>query len=155
MNLDNLTTSVSGVEENDNDDFRDKVQPLLLAARAAGITLIIVGHLGRNGKWRGASGKEDLLDRTLKLTRNEESDDGNLIVKTVFDKFRRSRNGNLPLRWTIVSSHGQKISVTSEPFQGMEAMIALIHEGVTSPGQLAEELGVIEGGPFPNGGKRG
>lgn len=140
--LDNLTTSVSGVEENGNDDFRDKVQPLLLAARAEGITLIIVGHLGRNGKWRGASGKEDLLDWTLKLTRDEDSDDHHLVVKSTFDKFRRSRAGNIPLRWTLEAVPGQPLNITSEPFSGLEAMISLIAAGVTKPSELAEELGV-------------
>lgn len=152
--LDNLTTSVSGVEENGNDDFRDKVQPLLLSARAAGITLIIVGHLGRNGKWRGASGKEDMLDWTLKLARDEDSDDDRLVVKSNFDKFRRSRDGNGPLRWTIRAAAGMDIDITSEPFQGVEAMIALIAAGVTKPSELAEELGVT-GGCISKWGKKG
>ena len=152
--LDNLTTSVTGVEENGNDDFRDKVQPLLLAARAEGITLIIVGHLGRNGKWRGASGKEDMLDWTLKLARDEDSDDHQLVVKSNFDKFRRSRDGNGPLRWTIRAAPGQDIDITSEPFQGLEAMIALIAAGVTKPSELAEELGVT-GGCVSKWGKKG
>jgi hypothetical protein len=152
--LDNLTTSVSGVEENGNDDFRDKVQPLLLSARAAGVTLIIVGHLGRNGKWRGASGKEDMLDWTLKLARDEDSDDHQLVVKSNFDKFRRSRDGNGPLRWTIRATPGEDIDITSEPFQGLEAMIALVAAGVTTPSQLAEELGVT-GGCISKWGKKG
>ncbi|MES2467022.1 MAG: AAA family ATPase [Verrucomicrobiota bacterium] len=152
--LDNLTTSVSGVEENGNDDFRDKVQPLLLSARAAGITLIIVGHLGRNGKWRGASGKEDMLDWTLKLSRDEDSDDNHLVVKSNFDKFRRSRDGNGPLRWTIRAAVGEEIDITSEPFHGLEAMIALIAAGVTKPSELAEELGVT-GGCVSKWGKKG
>ncbi len=152
--LDNLTTSVTGVEENGNDDFRDKVQPLLLSARAAGITLIIVGHLGRNGKWRGASGKEDMLDWTLKLARDEDSDDDHLVVKSNFDKFRRSRDGNGPLRWTIRATPGKSIDITSEPFQGLEAMIALIAAGVTKPSELAEELGV-SGGCISKWGKKG
>lgn len=140
--LDNLTTSVSGVEENGNDDFRDKVQPLLLGARAAGVTLIIVGHLGRNGKWRGASGKEDMLDWTLKLSRDEESDDEHLVVKSHFDKFRRSRANNGPLRWKIRAAAGEEIDITSEPFQGLEAMVALIAAGVSKSSELAEDLGV-------------
>jgi hypothetical protein len=152
--LDNLTTSVTGVEENGNDDFRDKVQPLLLSARAAGITLIIVGHLGRNNKWRGASGKEDMLDWTLKLARDEDSDDHQLVVKSNFDKFRRSRDGNGPLRWTIRAAPDTDIDITSEPFQGLEAMIALIAAGVTSPSQLAEDLGVT-GGCISKWGKKG
>jgi hypothetical protein len=152
--LDNLTTSVSGLEENSNDDFREKVQPLLLAARAAGITLIMVGHLGRNGKFRGASGKEDMLDWTLKLARDEDSDDHQLVVKSNFDKFRRSRDGNGPLRWTICAAAGKEIDITSKPFQGLEAMIALIDAGVTTPSQLAEELGVT-GGCISKWGKKG
>jgi hypothetical protein len=71
------------------------------AARAAGITLIIVGHLGRNRKWRGPSGKADMLAWTLQLARDEDSDDDQLVGKSKFDKFRRARDGNGPLRWTI------------------------------------------------------
>ena len=152
--LDNLTTSISGVEENSNDGFRDQVQPLLLAARAAGITLILVGHLGRNGKWRGASGKEDLLDFTLKLTRDEDGTDGVLKVKTGFDKFRRSRDGNLPLLWTLDAPSGGRASMSSAPFKGLDAMIALIEQGITKPGELAEEL-LVSPGTISKWGKKG
>lgn len=140
--LDNLTTSVSGAEENNNDDFRDKVQPLLLSARAAGITLLLIGHLGKNGSWRGASGKEDLLDWTLKLTRDETSTDDVLVIKSTFGKFRRSRAGNGPLRWSLTARPGEAISFTSEPYSGPEAMLGLVQDGVHKPSEIAEELGV-------------
>jgi hypothetical protein len=95
-----------------------------------------------------------MLDWTLKLARDEDSDDHQLVVKSNFDKFRRSRDGNGPLRWTIRAAPDTDIDITSEPFQGLEAMIALIAAGVTSPSQLAEELGVT-GGCISKWGKKG
>jgi hypothetical protein len=77
-----------------------KVEPDL-PLHDAGITLIIVGHLGRKGKWRGASGEADILDWTLELARDEDSDDSQLVGKSNFYKFRRSHDGTGPLRWTI------------------------------------------------------
>ena len=91
---------------------------------------------------------------TLKLARDEDSDDERLVVKSHFDKFRRSRAGNLPLRWTLEAKPGSRLTVTSEPFQGLEAMVALIMAGVTKPGELAEELGV-SGGTISKWGKKG
>jgi hypothetical protein len=42
-----------------------------------------------------------VLDWTLQLDRDEDSDDNQLVGKSNFDNFRRSRDGNGPLRWTI------------------------------------------------------
>jgi hypothetical protein len=48
------------------------------------------------------------------------------VVASNFDKFRRSRDGNGPLRWTIRATPGIDTDIISEPFQEIEAMIALI-----------------------------
>jgi hypothetical protein len=42
-----------------------------------------------------------MLDWTLQLARDEDRDDDRLVGKSNFDNFRRSRDGNGPLRWTI------------------------------------------------------
>jgi hypothetical protein len=99
------------------------------------MTLIIVGHLGLNGNWRGASGEADKLDWTLQLARDEDRDDDQLLGKSNFDKFRGSRDGNGPLGRTIRATPGIDIDLTSEPFQKIEAIIALIAAGVRCPPQ--------------------
>lgn len=140
--LDNITTAVVGIEENDNDGFREKVQPLLLSARARGLTLLLAGHLGRNGNWRGASAKEDLLDWTLILSADGDAPDGELWVKSVFGKFRRSREGNPPLKWKIKGTPGEPVEIQCESFAGKEAMYQMIQEGILSHAELKEEIGV-------------
>jgi hypothetical protein len=42
-----------------------------------------------------------MLDWTLELAHDKDSDDDQFVGKSNFDKFRRSRDGNRPLRWTI------------------------------------------------------
>jgi len=143
--LDNITTAVVGIEENDNDGFREKVQPLLLNARARGITLIIVGHQGRNGNWRGASAKEDMLDWTLLLSADENAPDGELWAKSTFGKFRRSREGNPPLKWKIKGTPGERVEIQCESFAGKEAMLQMIREGILAHAELKDELGVSGG----------
>lgn len=143
--VDNITTATSGISENDNSDFRDKIQPLFLGARAMGLTFITVGHAGRNGCWRGASAKEDLLDWTLLLARDDESEDDKLVLKSSFGKFRRSRDGNPPLKWTISAQAGEPIQVHSESYSGPDAMLSMVGAGIGQPSQLAEELGVSGG----------
>ena len=150
--LDNITTAVVGIEENDNDGFREKVQPLLLSARARGITLIIVGHQGRNGHWRGASSKEDLLDWTLLLSADWNAPDGELWAKSIFGKFRRSREGNPPLKWRIKGTPGEPVAIQCESFAGKEAMYQMIQEGIVSHSELKDELGV-SGGTISKWGK--
>ncbi len=64
--IDNLSTSQSGMRENENDDF-DKLKDWLLSLRRRGITVIIVHHAGRNGEMRGASRREDPAHWILSL----------------------------------------------------------------------------------------
>ena len=76
-----------------------------------------------------------MLDWTLGLAHDEDSDDDQLVVASNFDKFRRSRDGNGPLRWTIRATPDIDTDIISEPFQEIEAMIALIAAGVRCPPQ--------------------
>jgi hypothetical protein len=66
--VDNLSTIARGLRENEADSF-GPVQGWLLAQRAAGRSVVLVHHTGKNGGQRGTSRKEDVLDTAVSLSR--------------------------------------------------------------------------------------
>jgi hypothetical protein len=66
--VDNLSTVVLGLRENEADSF-GPVQSWMLAQRAAGRSVLVVHHAGKGGWQRGTSRKEDTLDTVILLTR--------------------------------------------------------------------------------------
>jgi hypothetical protein len=66
--VDNLSTIARGLRENEADSF-GPVQGWLLAQRAAGRSVVLVHHTGKNGGQRGTSRKEDVLDTEVSLRR--------------------------------------------------------------------------------------
>lgn len=141
--VDNLSTAASGMAENDNDAF-DQIKDWLLSLRGRRITVIIVHHAGRNGLMRGASRREDMAHWIVSL--KDDSGDGEIKAwVTDFKKCRNCQAMEAPsLRWTIQTS-GDRLAYTCEKHAGPEAMFALIRDGVESPKELAEELGVTGG----------
>lgn len=141
--IDNLSTAASGMAENDNDAF-DQIKDWLLSLRGRRITVIIVHHAGRNGLMRGASRREDMAHWIISL--KDDSGDGE--IKAWVTDFKKCRNCQsmdaLTLRWTI-QTRSNRLTYTCEKHSGPEAMFALIRDGVESPKELAEELGVTGG----------
>lgn len=68
--LDNLSTLASGMEENEADAWAP-IQAWTLKLRQKGISVMLIHHAGRNGKSRGTSRREDVLDTVIKLTRSD------------------------------------------------------------------------------------
>jgi hypothetical protein len=66
--VDNLSTVARGLRENEADSF-GPVQTWMLAQRAAGRSVLVVHHTGKNGGQRGTSRKEDVLDTVVSLSR--------------------------------------------------------------------------------------
>ncbi len=64
--LDNLSTLLRGLEENEADSW-EPVQEWLLTLRRRGIAVLLIHHAGRNGFARGTSRREDVLDLVLSL----------------------------------------------------------------------------------------
>lgn len=141
--IDNLSTAASGMAENDNDAF-DRIKDWLLSLRGRKITVIIVHHAGRNGLMRGASRREDMAHWIISL--KDDSGDGEMKAwVTDFKKCRNCQAMEAPsLRWTIQTRDG-RLTYTCEKHSGPEAMFALIRDGVESPKDLSEEMGVTSG----------
>jgi hypothetical protein len=68
--LDNLSSLISGIDENSNSDL-DLFNLWLVKLRSQGYAVVAVHHAGKNGDQRGASRKEDLLDTVVKLEKRE------------------------------------------------------------------------------------
>lgn len=141
--IDNLSTGQVGMRENENDDF-DKVKDWLLSLRRRSITVIIVHHAGRNGEMRGGSRREDAAHWILSL-KDASAEGAHKQFITSFSKCRNCQGRDAqPLRWTL-DDDGTRITITSEPFSGSDALLAHIRDGVGSATELAELLGVKTG----------
>ncbi len=68
--LDNLSTLASGMEENEADAWAP-IQAWILKLRQKGVSVMLIHHAGRNGKSRGTSRREDVLDTVIKLTHSD------------------------------------------------------------------------------------
>lgn len=64
--IDNWSALVDGLEENSND--LGVVKRWLIMLRHFETSVLIVHHAGNSGRQRGGTGKEDILDYSLKLT---------------------------------------------------------------------------------------
>ena len=66
--IDNLSTICRSLRENESDSFVG-LQSWCLRQRAAGRSVLLIHHTGKNGEQRGSSKKEDVMDSSLKLRR--------------------------------------------------------------------------------------
>jgi putative DNA primase/helicase len=66
--LDNLSTLCRTGKENEQDSWAS-MQAWGLGQRRAGRAVLLVHHAGKNGDQRGTSGREDVLETVIKLTR--------------------------------------------------------------------------------------
>ncbi len=75
--LDNWTSLIRGIDENDNSKL-DPIKEWLVSLRHADQSILIVHHegKGRSGQ-RGASAREDILDYSIKLTEVTKKDEKN------------------------------------------------------------------------------
>lgn len=147
--LDNLSCLVRGVEENDNDHWRERMLPWLLEMRRMKVSVVIVAHAGRAEHMRGASGKEDQALWVLKLKPAEEDlqREGAAFI-TEFTKSRNTRGTPPPLLWRLTTPLGQPdgpLTIACEPNGGVEDLVRHVQAGVSKNRELAELLGVAAG----------
>lgn len=75
--IDNLSSLTGGLDENSKQEW-DPVNQWLISLRFAGITSIMLHHVGKGGQQRGTSGREDNIDLSivLKQPADYEADQG-------------------------------------------------------------------------------
>src|SRR5215204_5243941 len=108
--LDNLSTLFPNGSENAGDAWVP-MQNWLLKLRRSGVSVLFVHHAGTNGRQRGTSRREDVLDTVIALRRPENySSDQGVRFEIHFEKLRH-RVGDL----------GQPFEARAEPLSDEDA----------------------------------
>lgn len=87
--LDNWTSLIRGVDENDNAAI-DAIKEWLIQMRHLNQSILIVHHAGKGGHQRGASAREDLLDYSIELSEDYCGEDESRF-RVKWDKTRTGR----------------------------------------------------------------
>lgn len=79
--LDNIASLTPGIDENSKLEW-DDINQWAIGLRYAGVSVVMVHHLGKNGEQRGTSGREDNVDMSVKLLwpRSYQTTDGARFV---------------------------------------------------------------------------
>ena len=147
MILDNISCLFSGLNEDSKQDWEPN-NAWLIRLRHRGITTILVHHAGKGGQQRGTSGREDSLDTVIQLAKPTGGDarDG-CHFELSFTKCR-SVTGE------AVAPLDVKLQTVNERLQWewkllevstLDRARQLFTEGVSSPTELSEELGINKG----------
>lgn len=92
--LDNLSTLCANRSESASDAWTP-VQEWLLKLRRRGISVFFIHHAGTNGRQRGTSRREDVLDTVIALRRPEDySQDQGARFEIHFEKLRNRVHGD-------------------------------------------------------------
>jgi RecA-family ATPase len=140
--LDNLSTLVSGVDENKTIDW-ERILPWLLRLRRVHILVIFIHHAGRSGQMRGSSKREDPSAWIISLhePRNdpEEETKGAHFIST-FTKNRNAPDKPKSLEWNFTPINGNEILVRFEQSQPLDVFRELVTSGVNQCSDIAEEM---------------
>jgi len=143
--IDNLS-SVSGISENDNDQW-PQIGDWLLDFRRRGIAVVVIHHAGRNGQMRGASRREDPAFWIIKLDDSRErtvTEEGARFV-TTFTKNRNAPKWPTPIDWHITTNERGTLSVQTEPADNTAMVLTCIRDGYEKCGEIAAELDLSKG----------
>jgi putative DNA primase/helicase len=145
--LDNISCLFSGIDEDRKRDW-EPIASWLIRLRHRGITILLVHHAGKGGQQRGTSGREDSLDTVIQLNKPADySQEEGCHFEITFTKCRSSKGKELePLDAKLTEIDG-RLEWTWKPLSvsKKEQATTLFHEGVTSPTELSEELGISKG----------
>jgi RecA-family ATPase len=141
--LDNLSTLVSGIDENKTIDW-EKILPWLLQLRRNHILVVFIHHAGRSGAhMRGSSKREDPSAWIISLhdPRNDPEHDslGAHFIST-FTKNRNAPNHPKTLEWNFTPINDNEILVRFEQSQPLDVFRDLVDSGVNQCSDIAEEM---------------
>lgn len=142
--LDNLSTLVSGVKENDSLEW-EGLSNWFLELRRRHITLILVHHAGRNGEMRGTSKREDMAAWIVRLTSDQPAVKGARFLSHFSKMPRVMADGLEDYQWHFNTEDSQEVSIGWERAEGKDRFRSFIEDGVGNCADLAELLGVSRG----------
>ena len=145
--FDNISCLFSGIREDSKQDW-EPINAWLIRLRHRGLATLLVHHAGKGGQQRGTSGREDSLDTVIHLDKPKGSDarEG-CHFHLSFTKYRSVTGEDVgPLDVKLETVNGRLTWV----WKPLEVSIQdrarqLFIEGVSSPTELAEELGIDKG----------
>lgn len=145
--LDNLSSLVSGIEENSNSEL-DQFLQWLVKLRSQGYSVMAVHHAGKNGEQRGASRREDLLDTVIKLEDRKSvglTSAKGASFEMKFTKLRGEPPDPISLAVTLTKDDQGNVKWLHEEGQKLPAYMKIVqgiheHKPVTQ-NALAKQLG--------------
>lgn len=152
--LDNLSTLISGVQENDSFEW-EQIQAWLLELRRMKVAVIIIHHTGRNLEARGTSKREDPLNWMIKLSpadppKNLKDADDDTFIQSEFTKIRGEPEPIRQWHFHLNKDDAQALweIQTYEPEDSRDqtdALVALVNDGYSSTSEIAAELELSKG----------
>lgn len=143
--LDNLSTLVSGLQENDSKDW-EGLSNWFLEMRRLKLTVILIHHAGRNGQMRGTSKREDMAAWILRLTSDDDAADDGARFVSHFDKRPRVMADHLEdHEWHFVTEQDGTVTIDWQKAQTADRFRSLIEAGITRNAEISQELGVSPG----------
>jgi putative DNA primase/helicase len=142
--IDNLASLTPGLDENLKKDW-DSINQWLLDLRSIGMAVIIVHHTGKSGEQRGTSAREDALDFSIRLSRDDgyQTQDGTKFT-VEFTKARRIYGEDVkPFILYLHNVENRLIwEVVAEGPNKAELIKALLTQGKLNQKEIAQEVGV-------------
>jgi DNA-binding CsgD family transcriptional regulator len=148
MFLDNMSTLLSGVKENDSDSW-EKMNGWLLDLRRRQIAVVVIHHSGRNGEMRGTSRREDNAFWVLKLDRKSDAASdrgGGPCFISMFTKQRNSPVDPPAYEWSFRPEEGTgKVLISYKKAVAEDIVLEWVRNGLTSCDEIASEMHVSKG----------
>ena len=147
--IDNLASLAAGLDENIKQDW-DPINQWLLELRFAGISTLMLHHLGKAGLQRGTSAREDNLDYSilLKSPYNYASEDGcRFIVNFSKARVRTSElNQIADVEFKLIQNESGKLVWTwgNVKAEMKNEILKLLDEGMTQK-DVKDSLGIDKG----------
>lgn len=145
--LDNLSSLLPGIKENDKDAW-GPINQFLLQLRWMGKAVIFIHHAGKSGDQRGTSGREDQLDFVLKLTlpAGHNPEEGCRFDATLTKSRSLTGSEAQPFTFGIIPypAGGLTWTTASQRENKKETIIALLGSGTTQK-TIAEIMKVSKG----------
>lgn len=145
--FDNISSLCTGIDEQSKRDW-EPIAAWLIRLRHRGLATALVHHGGKSGDQRGTSGREDALDTVIRLDRPAGYDPREgCHFELRFTKSRGVKGDDVACLDVRLAEDKGKFGWIVKLIEEshFDRVKQLIVEGVTSPTEIAEELGITKG----------